>query len=645
MNKILISILVLLALFVAGCDIGPFCGDGYCDISENALGNCPEDCNFHPKFCKDSDGGKDYFTKGEVDVSFGNIAEVHLDHCDNKFILQEQICVNADAVSIEFDCSEENAVCYDGQCIEEDEPIIVPEPNSAGFSVRFAQQLKEVSVPRDAFPILKNGVVEDDNGDETYYTQFIKLGDASVDFKNPDNDIYSEPMLLLDMLGPIWSYEFNFPESLDIYALDDGESIELLGEKFFFKNIARGDDVVLYKNLISGIVELDTPQIITVDGKNYELEVVGANPDSNEIILSVNGNKKTFWRGQLKVVDGLRIYAQDVFISTIGEGSASMKYAIVLEYNLGKVGNFFNQLKVDAEDLKGVEAKIVPGQNDWIISKIVFRINPEEIQNPATGEKYDWLAIGDSFKDPLFGFELLFDDVVPQIGYDTRGLIEFASDNDLEIGFENSLGKTYELDMYAHSDGQIVWANNFMVADSFQKIPEDSIFIVEDEVNNMLVSNIFKLVNIDTHYGNAYFRDVSTDEQFVVKNGTELLNTGSYLSIVSEETITLSKPTKNYFRTGDDVVVRFSSPKDSLVFIQEPGYSDFYLNVSLENNELILSKPMGVSGRYESASSDDKIYGVTGYGSYWIYNNDNNRKITFLTPSEEARYVFELTAP
>jgi hypothetical protein len=49
MKKMLLALLIIVSMLIVGCGSkAPICGDGVCSIDEDALNNCPEDCNKDP---------------------------------------------------------------------------------------------------------------------------------------------------------------------------------------------------------------------------------------------------------------------------------------------------------------------------------------------------------------------------------------------------------------------------------------------------------------------------------------------------------------------------------------------------------------------------------------------------------------------
>jgi hypothetical protein len=102
------------------------CGNGVCDENENWC-SCPEDCEA-PATCYDSDGGKDYYSAGVVEL--GTAREE--DYCDGDLVI-EHYCSEGQLKAEDYacphgchegacfsGCRDENYQCYTGemQCCE-----------------------------------------------------------------------------------------------------------------------------------------------------------------------------------------------------------------------------------------------------------------------------------------------------------------------------------------------------------------------------------------------------------------------------------------------------------------------------------------------------------------------------------------------
>ncbi len=125
----------------------------YACKADNTLGGdiyqCPYGCEngvcknapSTAEWCKDSDLGKNYGVKGTVTTSRGGN---YVDGCSSDKILSEYYCdTNFDRAIIAYDCSKNNKICKDGQCVEQ--------PVQQNITTQ------QVTTPK---PICGNGIIE-----------------------------------------------------------------------------------------------------------------------------------------------------------------------------------------------------------------------------------------------------------------------------------------------------------------------------------------------------------------------------------------------------------------------------------------------------------------------------------------------------
>jgi hypothetical protein len=69
---------------------------------------------------------------------------------------------------------------------------------------------------------------------------------------------------------------------------------------------------------------------VEYDGKQYTIELVGATSDK-DLVLDINGYRKTLGEGDDKIVNGLHIEVHDAFVTNIPKLEASANIEIYLK--------------------------------------------------------------------------------------------------------------------------------------------------------------------------------------------------------------------------------------------------------------------------------------------------------------------------
>ncbi|MBU1199439.1 MAG: hypothetical protein KKF46_01185 [Nanoarchaeota archaeon] len=113
---LLLVVVIFGAFFIASCNPGQICGDGYCSAEEDAMGYCPQDCNLEPiPKCYDTDGD-DIYTKGYLTYD----GKKYEDECYGGGLqLGEMICIyenNAWSMANSVRECPKGTTCTDGAC-------------------------------------------------------------------------------------------------------------------------------------------------------------------------------------------------------------------------------------------------------------------------------------------------------------------------------------------------------------------------------------------------------------------------------------------------------------------------------------------------------------------------------------------------
>ena len=78
------------------------------------------------------------------------------------------------------------------------------------------------------------------------------------------------------------------------------------------------------------LLELNVPVNVNLGGETYEVELIGANTHSNEIVLNINGEFDVLKEGENKIMNGLSVFVSNVFISRIKEDYAGARLQLTI---------------------------------------------------------------------------------------------------------------------------------------------------------------------------------------------------------------------------------------------------------------------------------------------------------------------------
>jgi len=354
------------------------------------------------------------------------------------------------------------------------------------------------------FPdLLADNTVEDDDGAEYDYHQYINVPGWDIVYVQQDPEAYgtSDPFFALDtQIAPNYiEYVVDFDDELDLSGHDDtegltdSETIDLFGKTYTFDpDHAESDDITLYGSDVTVVVNQDEPVTVEVDGEEYTVEVLGGNSDASTVNLRVTGQgteTKSLEAGDSKTMAGLDVYVDDVFISNIGGDSISVSIfvgsnKIVIPEDSITTSDVtdtdFNLIQLNGEDLDGVEAAVQVATDLDDIQKIHFRVDPGEFTDPITDDDYEYLMMGEEFTDPLFGFSIAFESLTPDI--ESRPAIEVERSGDAyQLNFENNDGDEYSVEIIRGDGSDLDYEDlKLNVAAADMTLAKNDIFILNE---------------------------------------------------------------------------------------------------------------------------------------------------------------------
>ncbi|MDD3175782.1 MAG: hypothetical protein PHU51_04875 [Candidatus Nanoarchaeia archaeon] len=520
------------------------------------------------------------------------------------------------------------------------------------------------------FPtLLADGELEDDDGTTYDYDQEIRIANATLTYSKPTRD-FDEPVLNLVIPSNLLNFTVSFDTDVNVTALDNSESFEMFGRGFTFKNIGATDNVILYASDLTQTVTMGEPLIVEIDGKSYTIEILGANSDTETVHISVNGETRSVVEGNTRTIGGIEVYVQEVFISNIAGESASAKLFIGSEeYDLGKVSDSPNSLYVNSNVVDGVEVYLTNATG--ALSQIDFVIDATDIVNEALDEDYDFLELGDSFVDPVFGFKLMFVEMVPGFT-EGRDKLAFVSDDELTTTFTNVNGDTFSFEVYAYNStsADLEWAEDFV--NESATLAKNNIVIVEEaSTSSKPVSIVYKFTGATntTETQEATFQNLATSKEITVKSGGTLGKSSAVVNVTDRNVASITNVFSEV-NTESGARVQFAAPlnatggtantdravitvqeDDAGVFQSEFDSTAFTMNVTIgtdsdNNDELLISAPLTASVFVGASNDGNKIwYGINDFGTYAVQDGDDDQYLDLYMPFGEADFNVYLAPP
>ncbi len=512
----------------------------------------------------------------------------------------------------------------------------------------------------DEFPVLmEDGTVEDDDGTDVDYEQEVTFGDAELKYGNPDDDFYDEPVPYIDFAGasePVWTYHVHFKEDLNISALDDGEKITLFGKEYTFDpDNENTGEITLFGSDKTVLISQGETVTVNVDGKDYEISVLGGNSDKATAIVRVGSETKTLSEGDSRTLGGLDIYVDDVFISNIGTSQVSVNIFVGSQkVTLPEAGSE-ETLEIDDDDVDGITANVT-GDSNGEVTDIYFKIDPTQYTNPDTHDDFDWLAMDKSFEETdLFNFKLDFDSVTPALKSSSDTEIKLdRSGSKIVLDFTNNNGDSYSLDLYDadKTNDAIDMAEHLKVVSAGNILEERDIFILAEDETNDPLTRIYKVENIDDDPKEVELKELMSGKTVKVSEGDEIDNTGVKVDTINgRDNFTLDSNTLDYVYTKYDMKITFDYGNDlnTAVLTLEEDINDDYtqdvtgdtLTVNMtydsDDDEIDISSVKGTTAS-QSTEDNDIEYTLTTYGTYAELDTDNNDKLEIWYPKRDRFY-------
>lgn len=268
--------------------------------------------------------------------------------------------------------------------------------------------------------LLKSGTVEADDGTEYDYDVEIDLpasSGTSVSANIKDNNLdekYNVPMVYYDLgtgAGNFYDVLVDFTDSWSLNEDSDDDTginegsaaIDMFGRSYTFdpNNYWDDDTMVLFGSDSTLTIKKGEVQTITYNGKDYSVEVLGANSDDSTAILRVGSETRSVKEGDSRTVGGLPVYIKDVFISNVGGAEASVQIFLgsnKIEIEYATSGG---EVKLNGKVLDEVTVAVDrSGTRNWeSVNSLTFSVVPQD----TDPDEVEYILPGKDYVDPLFG--------------------------------------------------------------------------------------------------------------------------------------------------------------------------------------------------------------------------------------------------
>lgn len=566
-----------------------------------------------------------------------------------------------------------------GTTVTVDDGVLIED--SSGNNLNYGDTTKVDKIDDNDFPtFLVDGEVEDDDSITYEFEQYLYVGNSTTGFDllfgELDYDFYDMPQLYIDLDASgnpeqILTYVVDFKSSneLNWVGLGDSEDLSIFGKSFTFADITNTTtDLVLYGSDVTQLVTLNDPIDVEIDGETYTINVVGANSDTSSVHVSVNGVTKAMAQGDTKTISGLKIFVQDVFISTVGGESASANLFIgSSEWQLPYSTSWSQIEDENGDDIDGAYVKFT-GNRD-AIDKIEFAVNYDDLKhNIATTEDADYVELGNAFTDSLFGLKVNF--LSASEAFTDGSYVDIKSTGDnIDFTFTNWDGEEYSFELYTKTGVNLTLGEDLVMGAT--ALTKDNIFILhEDTSTNQPITKIYEFTGTDgtdSTETEAYFKDLATGKTITVSDDDTLEDTGVTVDASAgvKNAATLSSASHTYVYAQNGLWVNFTSSSNALnqdIVFDEDEKGNLYeevagtpyqveLEYSASDKEINIEDVTAVGGGTAANiasgndEGDDYTYYLTKYGTYMQYETDEDTELEIWVPSETLYYRLFLELP
>jgi len=272
--------------------------------------------------------------------------------------------------------------------------------------------LKFTMTSQSLSDVLASGKVTDNSGVEYKYDQYIELKGKTTTFDTHGGDI--DPTTYISIgtssAAPLYSAKVVFSKPLDVASTDKslGKAITLFGKEYTITSdaaLADNTQVVIFSTGTEVGLQWDgnpVTQTVTAGGHTFTVTLNGITT-ANEADMTIDGTSYIRAKSASVTASGVSFFVKES--SRYGTGATGR---VVLS-----VGGERLLLK-DAQTVKkGTDETSVSGTLVTVTSGGVDKISAITVDSAATSSTSDYLAEGGSFTDPVFGFKVAYNGLVP----------------------------------------------------------------------------------------------------------------------------------------------------------------------------------------------------------------------------------------
>ncbi|MBI5148244.1 hypothetical protein HZA33_01040 [Candidatus Pacearchaeota archaeon] len=391
--------------------------------------------------------------------------------------------------------------------------------------------------------LLADGSVVDSSGTVYSFKQSFALpADKYIGFGLGASGSLTDPKLLIDVgtstnySSNLYRYTVSFGKALNVSHTDvQGQAITLMGQKYIIGAQSGGSgatfNLYLYRGGVTVEMNEGESKTVSIDGKDYAVKInsISTASGSNVAYVSVDGSEsKRIAEGNTSKVGAIDIYAKRVdYLAKTGTVSSA-----IMQVGTKKILLTQTQAGTGSTVKEGADATSIQGTAVNITNSTADSITGFSVAVAMQKGTKDYLSIGDSFTDPVFGgVALQFVSITPALDSSSRENIVIDSDNNLNlyIKFTSYLaGSAGEKRIgFAHDQNSATSAVTPRLADVSNK----TIHVVENDtirLNEYMVvdsgdyGRILQLTDSSTTSSSSdyiTFTDAITAENFKVVTG------------------------------------------------------------------------------------------------------------------------------